>query len=96
MLDSKEAINVYYVFAVGFRAVLERCWLGSLLDLPGLVRCRLGFGFRFLFCFTSLTLATAKVELLIHFCWASGQICCWIRKVDPGIRYRVAGSWMNV
>ena len=40
MLGSGEAITVYYLLVAGFRAVLKRSWLGSMLDLPDLVWCR--------------------------------------------------------
>ena len=33
---------MYYLLAAGFCAVFQRCWLGSMLDPPDLVRCRSG------------------------------------------------------
>ena len=44
MPGSGEAITMYYALAAGLRAVLERCWPGSMLGSADFVRCRSGLG----------------------------------------------------
>ena len=38
---------MYYALAAGLRAVLERCWPGSMLGSEDFVRCRSGLGLDF-------------------------------------------------
>ena len=50
MSVSGEAITMYmlcYALAAGLRAVLERCWQGSILGSADFVRCRSGLGLEF-------------------------------------------------
>ena len=47
MPGSGEAITMYYALAAGLRAVLERCWPGSMLGSADFVRCRSGLGLGF-------------------------------------------------
>ena len=42
MLGSGEAIIIYYALAAGLRAVLETCWLGSILGSDDFMRYRSG------------------------------------------------------
>ena len=55
MPGSGEAITMYYALAAGLRAVIERCWPGSMLGSTDFVRCRsgLGLGFWRTFCTSS-------------------------------------------
>ena len=55
MPGSGKAVTMHYALAAGLRAVLGRCWPGSMLDLADFVRCRSGleFGFRRNFCTSS-------------------------------------------
>ena len=48
MPGSGDAITMYYALAAGPRAVLERCWPGSMLGSAGFVRCRSGLVLGFL------------------------------------------------
>ena len=47
MPGSEGTITMYYALAAGLRAVLKRCWLGSMLGPPAFVRCRSGLGLGF-------------------------------------------------
>ena len=51
---------MHYASAAGLRAVLERCWLGSMLGSADFVRCRSGLGLVFwrIFCISSLANST--------------------------------------
>ena len=47
MPGSKKSITMYYALAAGLRALLERCWPGSMLGSADFVRCRSGLGLGF-------------------------------------------------
>ena len=47
MRGSGEAITMYYALAAGLLAVLERCWLGSILGSANFARYRSGLGLGF-------------------------------------------------
>ena len=55
MPGSGEANTMYYALAAGLRAVLEKCWPGSMLGSADFVRCRsgLGLGFWIIFCIST-------------------------------------------
>ena len=44
---------MFYALAAGLRAVLERCWPGSMLGAADFVRCRSGLGLDFWVFYTS-------------------------------------------
>ena len=72
MPGSGEAITMYYSLAAGHRAVLDRCWPGSMLGSADFERCRsgLGLGFRINFCTSNVKLVeTCKMsKVRYHIC----------------------------
>ena len=78
--DSGEAITVYYALAAGDHAVLERCWLGSMLVPLDFAWCRSGLGLVFGF-FLHLYFAcvrTVEVHVVELIC-SSSQMTLVIR-----------------
>ena len=64
MLGSGKTITMYYALAAGHRAVLERCWQGSMLGSADSMRCRSGLGLSFWRNFrTSRSFVASEVEL---------------------------------